>query len=175
VALEQRLRAGGDREIDAVERRHLGDLLGGALVQVQPHLGVLLAERLDHPGQHVAGLGVGGGDRERAARFVLEVVREALDVLHLAQDAHGAIDHLLPGRRDAREVAAIAHEDLEAELVLEQLDLLRHPRLRGVQLLGRRRDVEARLGHCGQVSQLVQLHCAILAKGFRAIPGRLPL
>ena len=70
---------------------------------------------------------------------------------------------LLAGRRHPRQVATVADEDLEAEFVLEQLDLLRHAGLRGVQLLGGGRDVQARLGHRGEVSQLVQLHAVILA------------
>jgi hypothetical protein len=68
-----------------------------------------------------------------------------------------------------------AHEDLEAELVLEQLDLLRDPGLRGVQLLGCGRYVEAGLGDRGQVSQLVELHGGgILAKDFRRLSGSFP-
>jgi hypothetical protein len=38
------LAAGVDGEINAIERRHLGDLVGGALVQVQLHVGIFLAE-----------------------------------------------------------------------------------------------------------------------------------
>ena len=63
-----------------------------------------------------------------------------------------------PGGGDAREIAALAHEDLKAELVLEQLDLLADPGLRGMQLLGGRGDVETALGDGGEVTQLVQLH-----------------
>ena len=70
----------------------------------------------------------------------------------------GALDDLLPGGGDARQVAPLAHEDLEAELVLEQLDLLAHPGLRGVQLVRRGGDVETALGDGGEVTQLVQFH-----------------
>jgi hypothetical protein len=59
--------------------------------------------------------------------------------------------------------AAVAHEDLKAELVLEQLDLLAHARLGGVQLLGGRSDVETALRDGGEVSELVQFHPGILA------------
>ena len=78
---------------------------------------------------------------------------------------HRAIDDLLPGRRDAREVAAVAHEDLESELVFEQLDLLADAGLRGVQLLGGGGDVEAVLGDGGEIAQLVQFHgCRLYAR-----------
>ncbi len=163
-AVVERLRARGDREVDAIERGHLGDLLGGALVQVQAHLRVLLAELLDDLRQHVARLCVRGRDRQRATLLVLEIVGKALDVLHLAQDPDRAVDDLLPGGSDARQVAAVADEDLETELVLEQLDLLADARLRRVQLLGRRRDVEAGLGDRGEVAQLVQFHRHILCE-----------
>jgi hypothetical protein len=115
-------------------------------VQVQADIGVLVSELLDHLGQHVTGLRVGGSDRERAARFVLELLGQVLDVADLAQDAGRAVDHLLPGRRDPCEIAPVAHEDLEPELVLEQLDLLADARLRGVELLRRGGDVETGLG-----------------------------
>jgi len=36
-----------------------------------------------------------------------------------------------------RQIAPLAHEDLKAELVLEELNLLAHARLRGMQLLAR--------------------------------------
>ena len=38
---EQALGAGGDGAVDAIVGDHLGDLLGGALVQVQAHIRVL--------------------------------------------------------------------------------------------------------------------------------------
>jgi hypothetical protein len=136
-------------------------------VQVQPHLRVLAAERLDDFRQHVPRLRVRGRDRERAAFLVLEIVRQALDVLHFAQDPYRTVDDLLPCLRDAREVAPVAHEDLEAEFVLEQLDLLADARLRRVQLLRGRRDVEAGLGDGGEVTQLMQFHAGILSEHAR--------
>ena len=139
-------------------------------MQVQADVGVLVAELLDHLGQHVAGLRVRGRDRERAARLVLELLGQVLDVADLAQDADRAVDHLLPGRRDPREVAPVAHEDLEAELVLEQLDLLADARLRGVQLLRRGGDVETGLGDGREIAELMQFHPRILATG-EARPG----
>ena len=139
-------------------------------MQVQADIGVLVSELLDHLGQHVTGLRVGGSDRERAARFVLELLGQVLDVADLAQDAGRAVDHLLPGRRDPCEIAPVAHEDLEAELVLEQLDLLADARLRGVELLRRGGDVETGLGDGREIAELMQFHPRILATG-EARPG----
>ena len=109
---------------------------------MQPHFGIFLAELLDDLGQHVTRLRVRRRDRERAADSSLKSSDRRLMFCTSRRIPHCAVDHLLAGRRHARQVAAVAHEDLEAELVLEQLDLLRHARLRRVQLLGRRGDVD---------------------------------
>ena len=72
-----------------------------------------------------------------------------------------------PAGRDAREIAPLAHEDLEAQLVLEQLDLLADARLRGVQLLRGGRDVQAALRHRREIAQLVQFHAEALYRVLR--------
>jgi hypothetical protein len=51
--------------------------------------------------------------------------------------------HRLARLGNAGEALAAALEDGDPEFVLEQLDLLRNARLRGVQRLGRLRDIEA--------------------------------
>ena len=152
------LRTGGDGKVDAVERGHLGDLFRRALVQMQPHFRVLGAELLDDRREHVARLGVRRADGERAAVLVLQVVRDALDVLHLAQDLHRPVDDLLAGGRDFRQRAAAADKDAEAELILEQLQLLADSRLRGMQLFGGRRDIQAALGDGSEVPELLEFH-----------------
>ena len=85
---EQLLRAGVDREVDAVALRHVGDLLGGALVQMQLDLRIALAESADHLGQHVARLRMRRADRQRAASVALLFVREPLDALDFLEDLH---------------------------------------------------------------------------------------
>jgi len=70
--------------------------------------------------------------------------------LRFLQYPQRPIDHLLPCRGDAGEIASLAHEDLKPQLVLEELDLLAHARLRGVQLVRRRRDVEPVLRDGGE-------------------------
>src|SRR5207248_10241299 len=66
--------------------------------------------------------------------------------------------HSFPTRRSSDLIAPLAHEDLKAQLVLQELDLLAHPRLRGVELVRRGRDIEPALGDGGEVAQLVELH-----------------
>jgi hypothetical protein len=52
----------------------------------------------------------------------------------------------------------MAHEHLDAELVLERADLLRHAGLRSVERLGGLGDVEVAAGDLGQIAELLQLH-----------------
>jgi hypothetical protein len=80
------------------------------------------------------------------------------DVLHFTQDAAGARDDLLARGRGAREGPALALEQLEAELLLQQLELAAHSGLGGMQLAGGRRDVEAVLVHGDEIAQLLELH-----------------
>ena len=114
---------------------------------------------MDHLRQDIARLGVRGADGQTAATLVAQLGGEILDGLRLLQDLQRTLDDLLPRRGDAGEIAALAGEDLEAQLILEQLDLLAHPGLRGMQLLGGSRYVKSALGYGRQVAQLVQLHC----------------
>ena len=127
-------------------------------MEVQAHLRIALAELADHVRQHVARLGVGGADREASLPLVAQLRREVADALGLLQDLQRPLDHLLPGGGDAGEIAPLAHEDLKAQLVLQELDLLAHPRLRGVEFVRRGRDIEPALGDGGEVAQLVELH-----------------
>ncbi len=127
-------------------------------MQVEAHLRVAGAEFPDHIRQHVARLRMGGADRQAPLALIAQLRRQVPDALGLLQDLERPIDHLLPRRGDAREIASLAHEDLKPQLVLEELDLLAHARLRGVQLLRCGRDVETALGDGGEVTQLVQLH-----------------
>ena len=155
---KQLLGARGDRKIDPVACDHLRDLLRGALMQMQPHLRILRAKCADHLRQHVAGLGVGGGDGQRAAVRLAQLRGGAADVLHLAQNAARARNDLVAGGGGAGERAALALEQLESELLFEQLQLPADTRLRGVQLPGGGRDVEAILVDRHEVAQLLQFH-----------------
>jgi hypothetical protein len=140
--LEQRIRAGRHHEVDALVRHHVGDLLGGALMEVDSHAGESLTEAPQDRRQHIAGLGMGGGDRERALFVAAHLGGETADVRDLAQDHPGAGDDLVAGRRGAHQRARPAGEELQAELLLQQAQLLADAGLRGVQRLRGRGDVE---------------------------------
>ena len=93
-----------------------------------------------------------GADREAPLALIAQLGGQAADARRFLQDPQRPLDDLLPFRGNAREIAPLTHEDLEAELVFQQLDLLADARLRGVQLLCRRGDVEAALRHRGEVT-----------------------
>src|SRR6185295_19089527 len=72
-------------------------------------------------------------------------------------------------RRRADQRAALPFEQLEAELVLEQLQLLADTRLRGVQHARGLGNVEIVLGNRHEISQLDEFHRAFA--GLVAIEG----
>ena len=155
---EHRARAGGDGEIDAIGGREIRDLFGISLVQVQPHLRIFVAEALEHRRQHVTRLRVRGGDRQRAGVVLAQLRGQRLDAARLAHDLRGAVDHLGAGVGRPHQRAALAFEQLEAELVLELLELLADAGLRGVQHARRLGDVEVVLGDRDEVAELDQFH-----------------
>ena len=149
---------GGDRDVGAAVEHHLAHLARVALVQLELDLRVALHEAADHVGQHVARLGVGGGDRQAADRLVGELVAHLLQVVEVAQHALGDRQHGLARLGDRHQALAVAGEDLDAELGLELADLLGHPRLRGEQRLGRLGDIQPATGDLMHVTQLLQVH-----------------
>ena len=157
---EQILRAGRDREVDLVGADELGDLLGGALVQLEIDARIALAERADDLGQHVAGLRVRRRDRQRAVELGREIARETRDVADLAQNLARPGDDLAAGRRDRGQALALAREELHAELGLELLQLLADAGLAREQPFGGRRDVQAAVGDADEVLELLQRHAA---------------
>ena len=151
-------RLGGDAEVGVAARGLLRHLARVALVQHQPHLGIARGEGLEHGRQHVAGLRVGGGDRELAFVLAAELLGDALQVGHLGERAARGRDDDLAGRGEPREPLAGAHEHLHAELVLELADLLADARLRRVERFRRLGDVEAVVDDGDEVAQLLQVH-----------------
>ena len=152
------LRTGRDREIDAVARDHFRNLLRRALVQMQAHLRILEPKRANHLRQHVSRLSMRGRDRQRAAVGLAQLRRGAANILHFTQDAGGARDDFLARVGGARQRAALALEQLEAEFLLQQLELAADSGLRGVQLPRGRGDVQAVFMNCHEIAQLLELH-----------------
>ena len=66
--------------------------------------------------------------------------------------------HRFAGRREAGQALAGAHEDLDAQLVLQLADLPAHARLRGVQHLGHHRQVEALADGLAHRAELLEVH-----------------
>src|SRR4051812_41183796 len=60
---------------------------------------------------------------------------------------------------DAREGAAVAHEQVESQLLLEKFQLSTQCRLRGTELRAGRRNVETTLRDRDQKAQLLKRHC----------------
>jgi hypothetical protein len=115
----------------------LADLRRVALVDEKLDLRVAALERCHGLRQRVARLSMGGGNGEGAELVVGELLARAAQVARLGEDALGDRHHRLAGLGDRHQALAVAHEDLDPELVLERADLLRHPGLGGVQGLGR--------------------------------------
>jgi hypothetical protein len=63
-----------------------------------------------------------------------------------------------PRLGDRRQALAAALEDGDPEFLLEQPDLFRNPRLRGVERLRGLRHVEATASDFDEIAQLLELH-----------------
>ncbi|MOA04376.1 hypothetical protein D3C78_1239250 [compost metagenome] len=101
---------------------------------------------------------MGGGDRQGAFLLVGELLGNLLDAFDLAQYLASGGDDALTGRGHSGQVLAAACEDLDAQFVFQQTDLLADARLRGVQALGGSGNVEVVVRHFPDVAQLLKLH-----------------
>ncbi|KAG1396487.1 hypothetical protein G6F59_013798 [Rhizopus arrhizus] len=117
-------------------------------------LRIRLLDRRHRRRQHEARLGVGGGQDQLALALAALVGGIGADVVGLGQHRAGAGDDLGPGRGDRFQAAPLAHEQQEAELVLQLLELLGQARLGGVHARGGQRDVQLGVGDGNQIAQL---------------------
>ena len=154
----RRTGAADHRQVDAASLQLRQHFAVAARLQVHADLRVALAQRADRGGQGEARLGVGGGDAQLAARLVAQVGGDRADVGRLGDDRAGAFQHVAAGVGHRVEALALAHEQLEAQLVLKLAQLLAQAGLGGVDALGGQRDVEAGVGDGNQVAQLGQGH-----------------
>ena len=148
-------RFGGNADFGHFVDQHAGHLVGRALVQADIHLGVGLAQLGHRHRQHVARLGVGGGDRQGATVLRAELFADALQVTHLAHDDFDAAEHVLAGFGDAFEALAVAGKNLYAQLFFQFDDGFGHARLRGVQRFGGLGQVQATPGGFLDEAELV--------------------
>src|ERR1039457_414916 len=151
-------RLGRDGDVGRSGLHHIGQLQWIALLQRQMDSRIAALEYSHHPRQGIARLGMRGGNGESARIPVAEVVRRALQVVDLVQRALDDVEHHLPRFGDRGHALAAAHEDVEAEPVLELADLLRHPRLRGMQGVGGFGQVEPAAHRLAHIAQLLEIH-----------------
>ena len=83
----------------------------------------------------------------------------------LAQNLTGGLQDGLAGRGHMGQVFAAAGENLHAQFILQQADLLADAGLRGVQALGGRRHIEIVVRHFPDVAQLLKLHAILRNRG----------
>lgn len=80
-------------------------------------------ELRQHARQHVARLRVGGGNRQPAEVAARILVTDLTQRANVAQHAASDRDHLLAGSGDRHQSLALAHEHIDAKLLLQQADL----------------------------------------------------
>ena len=151
-------RLGRDRDVGLAGLQQRDDLGRAGLVQHQVHARKGLLEAPHHLGQRVARLGVRGGDHQAAAVAVGELLGDALDVAGVDQHALDDRDQLPARLGQPEQALAAAHEQLDAELVLEILDVLADARLRGVQRIGDLGQVEVLRDRLADDAQLLEVH-----------------
>ena len=125
-----------------------------------------LLEARDDGRQRVARLRVGGDDPQRAFVGGGEPPADLRQVLRIDQHALDDLDGLLAGLRQTEQPLAATHEQLDAELVLEILDVLADARLRGQQRVGDLGQIEIATGGLADDAELLKIH-AQLASGCR--------
>ena len=62
-------------------------------MQAHIHFGIALAQLRNGVGQHIAGLGMGGGDRQGAAVLVAVMLANAFEITHFTQDHFYAFEN----------------------------------------------------------------------------------
>ena len=151
-------RFGGEAEVGHLFVNHFCHIGRRALVQADRDLGKAPAHLRHRPRQEVARLAVRGGDRQRARILLRELVADALQVGHLAQDDLHRLQHFAPRLGDAAQPLAVAGEDVDAELAFEFQDCFRHAGLRREERLGRFGQVEVAADGFLNEPELVEVH-----------------
>src|SRR5262249_54573668 len=100
----------------------------------------------------------GGRNHQPAAALLGELRGDALQVVGLPQGALRRLDHRVAGAGEAEDAVALAHQQIDAELALEDADLLADRWLRCAERMRGARDAEAFARDATQVAQLLQSH-----------------
>ena len=130
-------------------------------MQFELHVRIAPDESLDGRRQHIARLGVGGGDRQPAMRLAAELLTDLAQVVHVVQHALGDLHHLAARLGDVGQALAVADEDVDAEFGLELADLFGNTRLRSEQGIGGFGDVETVAHDFVDVTQLLEIHAGL--------------
>ena len=146
------VRFSGDADIGDAVAQQRGNLHRAAFAQGQPHLRIPLGEARHHRGQRVTRLGVRGGDDQRAAAAGIEFAPDLAQVVGVAQDALGDVEHDLARLGQCGDAFAFAHEYGHAEFFLQQADLFADARLRGKQRFRGIRDLQSVAGDFAQIA-----------------------
>ncbi len=154
-------RLGRDADVGLARDQHLGHLLRAALVQVQGHARPALAEVAHRVWQRVARLRVGGGDRQPPLLAALQLLARAPEAVGIEQHALDDRQQRLAGAGQAQQTLARAHEQLDAELLLELAHLATDSRLRSVQRGGHLGQVEAAAHRLAHRSELLEVHLRV--------------
>jgi hypothetical protein len=154
----QRQAFGRDRDIGLAVQYLFGDLRWIALVQAEFYFRVTPDELFDHRRQDVARLGVGGGDGQVAAVLRVEFLPDLPEVFRVVQHAPGDVEDGLAGLGDGDDALAVAHENIDAQLLLQLFDLFADVGLRGVQRVGGIGNLQAAPHDLIDITQLLQVH-----------------
>ena len=154
---------GGNGDVGHARQHVLAHLPGVALMEGQPHVWIARHEGLHDRRQCVAGLGVRKGNRQAAGRLVAEFGANLAQVVDFLQNARRDGENLLAGLGDFHQALAVTHENLDAQLLLQQADLLGDAGLGCEQGLGRLRHVQPVTRHLEYIPQLLNVQPCPLA------------
>ncbi len=149
---------GGDANFGGFVHDHARHLVGCALVQADVHTGVGAAQLGHRDGQHIARLGVGGGNRQGSRVLAAVLLADALQVVDLAQDDVNAFEHMLARLGHAFQAFAVTAKNLNAQLAFQFQNGFGHARLRGVQIFGNLGQVEVAAHRLLYKTKLMQIH-----------------
>jgi len=150
--------------MDVAPHHRLGQVGGGVLVQVEFHLRVILAKRVDDPGhQRMQCRRRGEADGQFSELPACGLARPCRGAADRAQYRIGFVQQRLAGDRQLH-AAGAANEQRDAEFGLQRADLLAERRLLHVEPPRRTGDVPL-LGDGDEVAEMTQFHArAILGK-----------
>src|SRR2546423_496817 len=97
-------------------------------------------------------------DSERTLVLSRVLARGFLDVARAFEGALGVAMDFASGRAQSDEPLAIANEQFDFELALEELQLPAQPRLRHMQRFSRSGDIEILTDDFTEVAQLLECH-----------------